>query len=89
LAILTLIKVVDLDEVRSYRQAKSRAMQARETLGYQRVEVNFSLSTHPEEFDFRVSPSKGFEPLYYKAEDEIMLGPGTWGRITTLSPTVS
>jgi NAD+ synthase (glutamine-hydrolysing) len=67
--------VVDLDEVRSYRQAKSRAMQARETLGYQRIEVNIALSTRPKEFDFRVSPSKCFEPLYYKAEDEIMLGP--------------
>jgi hypothetical protein len=63
-------------------------MQARETLGYQRIEVNFSLSL-PEESDFRVSPSKSFEPLLYKPEDEIMLGPGTWKRIITLSPTVS
>ena len=64
-------------------------MQARETPGYEQIEVNFSLSTRPEEFDFRVSPSKSFEPRYYKAEDEIMLGPGTWGRIITISLTVS
>jgi hypothetical protein len=60
-------------------------MQARETPGYQRIEVNFCLSTLPEEFDFRISPSKGLEPLYYKAEDEIMLAPGTWRRVITLS----
>lgn len=67
--------VVDLDEVRSYRSTKSRAMQARETPSYQRIEIDFSLSTHPEKFDFTVAPSLELQPFYHEPEEEIALGP--------------
>jgi len=66
--------VVDVDEVRSYRSAKSRAMQARETPSYQRIEVDFSLSTRPEDLDFTVAPSPELQPSYHEPEEEIALG---------------
>jgi NAD+ synthase (glutamine-hydrolysing) len=66
--------VVDVDEVRSYRSAKSRAMQARETPPYQRIEVDFSLSTRPEDLDFKVAPSPELQPSYHEPEEEIALG---------------
>ena len=67
--------IVDIDEVRSYRSAKSRAMQARETPSYQRVQLDFSLSTRVEDYDFTVAPSPELQPSYYKPEEEIELGP--------------
>jgi len=67
--------VVDLDEVRSYRSTKSRAMQARETPSYHRVPLDFSLSTRPEIFDSTVAPSPEIQPSYHKPEEEIELGP--------------
>jgi NAD+ synthase (glutamine-hydrolysing) len=67
--------VVDVDEVRSYRSSKSRAMQARETPSYQRIEVDFSLSTRPEDVEFTVAPSRELQPSYHKPEEEIALGP--------------
>jgi len=42
---------VDLEEVRSYRTSKSRAMQARDTTPYQRVEVPMSLSRDSGDLD--------------------------------------
>jgi NAD+ synthase (glutamine-hydrolysing) len=66
--------VVDVDEVRSYRSAKSRAMQARETPSYQRIEVDFSLSTRPEDLEFTVAPSPELQPSYHEPEEEIALG---------------
>lgn len=62
---------VDLEEVRSYRSVKSRAMQARETVGFQRFPADMSLSSDAEEFDPTLAPSKDLEVRYHLPEEEI------------------
>jgi NAD+ synthase (glutamine-hydrolysing) len=62
---------VDLEEVRSYRSVKSRAMQARETVGFQRFPADMSLSSDAEEFDPTLAPSKDIEVRYHLPEEEI------------------
>ena len=66
---------VDLEDVRSYRYSKARALQATKQLPYERVEANMSLSVDPESFDPRISPSKEMEVRYHLPEEEIALGP--------------
>lgn len=62
---------VDLEEVRSFRSAKSRAMQARETIGYQRFPAGISLSSDIDEFDPTLAPSKEIKVRYHLPEEEI------------------
>ncbi len=52
---------VDLEEVRSYRTSRSRAMQARDTTPYQRIEAGISLSSDSEDVDPTVGPHKEIE----------------------------
>jgi NAD+ synthase (glutamine-hydrolysing) len=66
---------VDLDDVRSYRSAKSRAFQATKQPAYERVEVNMSLSVDSEALDLSISPNKEIEVRYHLPEEEIALGP--------------
>jgi NAD+ synthase (glutamine-hydrolysing) len=62
---------VDLEEVRVYRSAKSRAMQARETFGYRRFPAGMSLSNDSDEFDAALIPSKELKIRYHLPEEEI------------------
>ncbi len=49
---------VDLEDVRSYRTSRSRAMQARDTMPYQRIEAGISLSSDSEDVDPTVGHHK-------------------------------
>lgn len=49
---------VDLEEVRSYRTSRSRAMQARDIAAYQRIEAGIRLSSDSEDADRTVGPHK-------------------------------
>lgn len=69
---------VDLDEVRVYRSAKARAMQARDTIGYQRFPAGVSLSSDSDEFNPALVPSKEIEIRYHLPEEEIALGPACY-----------
>ncbi len=69
---------VDLDDVRSYRSQKSRAMQATQQPSYERIEVDMSLSMDSEDFDPLVSPSPEIEIHYHLPEEEIAYGPACW-----------
>lgn len=62
---------VDLEEVRAYRSTRARAMQSRETIGYQRFLADMSLSSDIEEFDPTLSPSKEIDVRYHLPEEEI------------------
>jgi NAD+ synthase (glutamine-hydrolysing) len=62
---------VDLEQVRSFRSAKSRAMQARDTVGYQRFPAGMSLSSDQEEFDPTLVPSRPLKIRYHLPEEEI------------------
>ncbi|ELR08005.1 glutamine-dependent NAD(+) synthetase [Pseudogymnoascus destructans] len=74
----TIIATVDIEEVRSYRSQKSRALQATKSPVYERVEVNFSLSSASEEVDLRVRPSPEIAIKYHLPEEEIAYGPACW-----------
>ena len=56
---------VDLEEVRSYRTSRSRAMQARDSTPYRRIEVGISLSNDSEDVDPMVGPSREIEFKYH------------------------
>ncbi|KAJ8058664.1 hypothetical protein OCU04_012838 [Sclerotinia nivalis] len=66
---------VDLEEVRAYRTFRSRAMQARETAPYERIEAGMSLSSDAEDVNPLVQPSKEISIKYHVPEEEIALGP--------------
>ncbi|APA07381.1 hypothetical protein SS1G_13042 [Sclerotinia sclerotiorum 1980 UF-70] len=66
---------VDLEEVRAYRTFRSRAMQARETAPYERIEAGMSLSSDAEDVNPLVQPTKEISIKYHVPEEEIALGP--------------
>jgi len=71
----TVVATVDLEDVRSYRSQKSRALQATKQPAYERIEVNFSLSADSEDVDPRIKPSPEIEVKYHLPEEEIAYGP--------------
>jgi NAD+ synthase (glutamine-hydrolysing) len=69
---------VDIEDVRSYRSQKSRALQATKQPAYERVEVNFSLSADSEDISPLVKQSPEIEVTYLLPEEEIAYGPACW-----------
>lgn len=65
---------LDLEEVRSYRFAPSRGMQANQATPYKRIETDFHLS-QIEEDDFSFKPTSPIKVRYHLPEEEISLGP--------------
>ncbi|PSN73580.1 glutamine-dependent NAD(+) synthetase with GAT domain-containing protein [Corynespora cassiicola Philippines] len=70
--------VVDIEEVRSYRFAPSRGLQAISAPTYQRIETPFSLSDNAVDFDPKVFPTARRPLRVHKPEEEIALGPACW-----------
>lgn len=73
-----LTATVDIEEVRAYRFAPSRGLQAIGAPTYQRIETNFSLSIDRDYTHEQISPSKKFSPSYHLPEEEIGMGPACW-----------
>jgi NAD+ synthase (glutamine-hydrolysing) len=69
---------VDLEEVRTYRNSKSRNMQAIKQEKYERIEADISLSDDSEYADLSLAPSSEIEPRFLLPEQEISLGPACW-----------
>jgi NAD+ synthase (glutamine-hydrolysing) len=69
---------IDLEEVRSYREQKSRAMQARDQPKYERIEVNMSLSSEGDGIDLKLYPTTPKEVVYHLPEEEIAYGPACY-----------
>ncbi|KUJ17506.1 glutamine-dependent NAD(+) synthetase-like protein [Mollisia scopiformis] len=69
---------VDLEDVRSYRSIKSRAMQASHQKAYERVEVELRLSNDSDDFDFDLKPSPEISAKFLLPEEEIAYGPACW-----------
>ncbi|KAK3346645.1 glutamine-dependent NAD(+) synthetase [Lasiosphaeria hispida] len=69
---------IDLDEVRSFRSAPSRGMQAVAAPEYQRIELDYSLSQDDLDFGRRKPPTAARPPRYHLPEEEIALGPACW-----------
>ncbi|KAI9829254.1 MAG: hypothetical protein M1819_006434 [Sarea resinae] len=69
---------IDLEDVRSYREQKSRAMQARDQPKYERIEVNMSLSSEGDMIDLQLQPTMPKEVVYHLPEEEIAYGPACY-----------
>lgn len=69
---------IDLEEVRSYREQKSRAMQARDQPKYERIEVDMSLSSEGDEIDLLLQPTPPRDVVYHIPEEEIAYGPACY-----------
>ena len=65
----TVVATVDLEDVRSYRFSKSRAMQAISQAAYERVEVDMSLSSDADTLDPLVKPTSPKEIRYHTPEE--------------------
>jgi NAD+ synthase (glutamine-hydrolysing) len=65
----TVVATVDLEDVRSYRFSKSRAMQAISQPAYERVEVEMSLSSDADTLDPLIKPSAPREIRYHTPEE--------------------
>jgi NAD+ synthase (glutamine-hydrolysing) len=73
-----LTATVDLEEVRSYRFAPSRGLQAIQAPTYQRIETEFRLSSAHDDLDPTICPSEKIKARYHVPEEEIALGPACW-----------
>ncbi|KJZ76907.1 Glutamine-dependent NAD(+) synthetase [Hirsutella minnesotensis 3608] len=71
-----IVATVDLEEVRAYRFAPSRGLQAVAAPEYQRIEVDYSLSR--DDLDLIQTPTPPRPPRYHRPEEEISLGPACW-----------
>ncbi|KAK4246282.1 hypothetical protein C7999DRAFT_15575 [Corynascus novoguineensis] len=70
---------VDLEEVRSYRAAISRGMQAASsTAKYQRIQTPFELSSEDDDADVSKAPTLPIQPRYHSVEEEIALCGGCY-----------
>lgn len=69
---------IDLEEVRSYREQKSRAMQARDQQKYERIEADMSLSSEGGSIDPKLRPTMPKEVVYFLPEEEIAYGPACY-----------
>lgn len=68
----------DLEEIRSYRAAPSRGLQAQHSPTFERIETPFSLSPETVDFDQGRKISLPTEIRYHLPEEEIAFGPACW-----------
>jgi NAD+ synthase (glutamine-hydrolysing) len=69
---------VDLEEVRSFRCAPSRGLQAVQARSYERIEVDFSLSAERGVLNTNIGSSTARAPFFHEPEAEIAYGPACW-----------
>ncbi|KAK0117771.1 glutamine-dependent NAD(+) synthetase [Cadophora gregata] len=69
---------IDLEDVRAYRDQKSRAMQALSQPKYERMEVSFNLSREGDEIDLSLHPTTPRAVTYLLPEQEIAFGPACY-----------
>lgn len=69
---------VDLEDVRSFRCASSRGLQAVQARTFERIEVAYSLSAESGAIDPNIGRSKARAPFFHEPEAEIAYGPACW-----------
>jgi NAD+ synthase (glutamine-hydrolysing) len=72
------VATADIEDVRSYRAAPSRGMQATQTEPYRRIELNMRMSRRGGELDSSLRPTDPIEIRYHTPEEEIAMGPACW-----------
>jgi NAD+ synthase (glutamine-hydrolysing) len=74
-----IIATLDLEEVRAYRSAISRGLQAaRSSTKYYRIQTDFELCSEAEDLDVSECPSFAIQPKCYSPEEEIALCTGAY-----------
>lgn len=63
---------VDLEEVRAFRCAPSRGLQAIRSPEYRRIETPFSLSSESDDLNPNLGPSPPCEVRYHLPEEEVV-----------------
>ncbi|KAF2085239.1 glutamine-dependent NAD(+) synthetase [Saccharata proteae CBS 121410] len=74
----TITATVDIEQVRSFRSAPSRGLQAVQAPAYERIEADFALSAETEILDAQLGPTPAREPAYVLPQQEIAYGPACW-----------
>lgn len=70
---------IDLEELRAYRAAVSRGLQAaKSTAKYERIQVSFQLSSDEEDRALSRAPSLPIQPRIHPPEEEIALSTGCY-----------
>ena len=70
---------IDLEEVRAYRSAISRGLQAAKSEAkYYRIQTHFQLTSEEEDRDLSRGASPPIQPRYHSAEEEIALCSGCY-----------
>lgn len=70
---------VDLEEVRAYRSAISRGLQAASSSAkYKRIQTAFELSSEQDDFDIEKRPSPPIKLRYHTVEEEVALSAGCY-----------
>lgn len=73
-----LTRTVDLDDIWASRSSRSRAAQSMKAPQYERVKVDFSMTTARGAHDGSYKAAETIEAFYHKPEEEIALGPACW-----------
>ena len=70
---------IDLEEVRAYRSAISRGLQAAKSKAkYYRIQTSFELTSEEEDLNLSRGPSPPIQPRYHSVEEEIALCSGCY-----------
>lgn len=69
---------IDLEEVRAYRCAPARGLQAVQAPTYKRIQTQYALSSEHDDLDLSRFPSPEMEPRYHTPEEEIALCTGAY-----------
>lgn len=69
---------IDLEEIRAYRFAPARGMQAVQAPAYKRIETLYALSSEESDLNLKVYPSLEIEPRYHSPEEEIAMCTGAY-----------
>ncbi|KAI4177395.1 MAG: hypothetical protein LQ343_000375 [Gyalolechia ehrenbergii] len=70
---------IDLEELRAYRAAASRGLQAaKSTAKYERIQTSFQLSLDEEDRALSLAPSSPIQPRIHPPEEEIALSTGCY-----------
>ncbi|CAD0020116.1 unnamed protein product [Aureobasidium pullulans] len=68
---------VDLDDIWSARQSRSRGMQAMKAHDFTRVKIDFAMTVKTRS-NPKLRIAEAIKPRYHKPEEEIALGPACW-----------
>lgn len=70
---------IDLEEIRAYRYAISRGLQAaRSEAKYHRIQTKFEVSSEEDDSNLGIRPSLAIQPRYHSPEEEIALCTGAY-----------